>query len=167
MILALALLGACDRRVEPYVPLEEEPPPPERPVRIPGLERPSPSARGVPPAGTRTGAVPSGGAAIGGVVQLAAGAEVGEGGVLFVIARSGGGGPPLAVKRLPAGPFPLSFQLGPDDVMIKSRPFAGPITLSARLDRDGDPLTRGDDDLLAELADPVEPGARGLELNLH
>lgn len=166
LILVLVLVGACDRRVEPYVPPEEEPPPPERPVRIPGLERPSPRAQTAPPPGTRSPAPPAAGPAITGSVTLASGAQGGDG-VLFVIARSSAAGPPLAVKRLPAGPFPLSFEIGPGDVMIQGRPFAGPITLTARLDRDGDPLTRGNDDLAAELASPVEPGATGLELVLR
>jgi hypothetical protein len=94
---------------------------------------------------------------------VAAGGE----GVLFVIARSEGGGPPLAVKRLPIGPFPLAFEIGPADVMIAGRPFSGPITLSARVDRDGNPMTRDPGDALATLPAPVEPGARDVELRLE
>jgi hypothetical protein len=87
--------------------------------------------------------------------------------VLFVIARGSGGGPPLAVKRLPVGPFPLEFEIGPADVMMAGRPFAGPITLTARVDRDGNPLTRDPDDPTAELPAPIEPGAADVELRLE
>ena len=156
--LLLAPLG-CDRRVEPYVPPEQEPPPPERPVRIPGLSRPQPRVESLE---ARTP-----GAAISGEVRLADGvASTGEG-VLFVIARSPAGGPPLAVKRLPPGPFPMAFSLGPDDAMIRERPFAGPMLLTARLDQDGDPMTRGDGDPSAAHDALVEPGTAGIELILE
>ncbi len=159
---ALLLAGpACDRRVEPYVPPEQEPPAPERPVRIPGGSRATPR---VPELSSEA---PAQGGAIAGRVALAAGVSPDPGGVLFVIARAPGGGPPLAVVRLPPGPFPLPFVLGPDDVMIPGRAFAGPITLTARLDADGDPLTRAEGDLAAELDAPVQPGAHGLELILR
>lgn len=146
------------------MPPDQEPPAPERPVRIPGLSRPTPRVAELL---AGTAAPPGAGAAIAGRIALAEGASPAGGGVLFVIARAPGGGPPLAVKRLPPGPFPLPFVLGPDDVMIPGRRFSGPITLTARLDADGDPLTRADHDLVAELDGPVQPGARGLELILH
>jgi hypothetical protein len=86
--------------------------------------------------------------------------------VLFVIARPQAGGPPLAVKRLPAGPFPLAFEIGAEDAMLAGRPFAGPILLSARIDSDGDPLTRGAGDLAALSESPLEPGASAVDLVL-
>jgi hypothetical protein len=156
LILA-SLAGACDRRVEPWTDPASEPPAPERPVRIPGLDTPAP--RGMPTAS-------AGGSPIRGVVQLAPGVSAPPGGVLFVIARSAEGGPPLAVKRLAPGPFPLSFEIGPDDVMIAGRAFAGPIALSVRLDTDGDPLTRSATELAGNAPDLLEPGASGVELIL-
>ena len=118
-----------------------------------------------PPEAAAASAGPSG-APISGRVVAGEGVEAGGDGVLFVIARSSGGGPPLAVKRLPVGPFPLAFEIGPEDVMIAGRPFAGPITLTARIDRDGNPLTRDSGDATAVLQAPVEPGARDIELTL-
>jgi hypothetical protein len=50
--------------------------------------------------------------------------------------------------------------------MIAGRAFAGPITLSARIDRDGNPMTRDPGDAAAALEAPVEPGASGVELML-
>ena len=111
------------------------------------------------PPRVRRGARPASGAPISGRVVAGEGVAAGGEGVLFVIARSGGGGPPLAVKRLPIGPFPLEFEIGPADVMMAGRPFSGPITLTARIDRDGNPLTRDAGDAAAVLPAPVEPGA--------
>ena len=102
-----------------------------------------------------------------GTISVADGGAT-SGAVLFLIARSPGTpGPLLAVKRLPVGPLPMEFEIGPDDEMIKGRPWVGPIALSARVDRDGDPLTRDDSDTSAELAAPVAPGASGVELRLQ
>ena len=164
----LLLALACDRRLEPYVEPADEPAPLERPVRVPGLENPAPRARmpmGPPEASAASASAD--GAPIRGRVSAGEGVLAGGEGVLFVIARSAAGGPPLAVKRLPVGPFPLAFELGPADVMMAGRPFSGPITLTARVDRDGNPLTRDDSDPTAELQAPVEPGATGVELRLE
>ena len=169
-LLALLALAGCDRRVEPYVDPANEPAKVDRPVRVPGLESPTPRASmplGPPPeaqAGERTGA--ASGEPIRGTISLADGVTA-SGEVLFLIARvPEQPGPPLAVKRLPVGPFPMTFEIGPQDEMIQGRPWVGPIALSARADADGNPLTRGDDDATAELAAPVEPGATGVELRL-
>jgi hypothetical protein len=159
---ALALaIGACDRRMEPYVPPEEEPPRLERPLRVPGFETPTPSA-------AVAGRAPADSAgAIRGVLRLGGGPTPPDDSVLFVIARPAGGGPPLAVKRLPPGPFPLEFEIGPGDAMLAGQPFVGPLLLSARVDGDGDPLTRSPTDLAAQASAPLEPGARGVELVLQ
>lgn len=101
-----------------------------------------------------------------GTLELSEGADPSRGVVLFVIARSTGAGPPLAVKRLAVGPFPVEFEIGPADAMLAGRPFAGPIRLSARLDADGDPLTRQAEDLVAEIPDVLEPGTDGVRLVL-
>lgn len=174
LVLAVSGPTGCDRRLEAYVPADQEPPAPERPVRIPGLAIPNPNmgqnrpsslpqAMGQAQPGTRSG---TGGEPIRGQVRLGADARNPGRGVLFVIARSGVGGPPLAVKRLAAGPFPMAFELGPGDVMIQGRPFSGKLTLTARVDVDSDPLTRDPEDLEASLEQPVEPGARGIDLVL-
>jgi hypothetical protein len=51
--------------------------------------------------------------------------------------------------------------------MMAGRPFTGPITLTARVDRDGNPLTRDPADPSAELPAPVEPGTTDVELRLE
>ncbi|HYI08610.1 MAG TPA: tetratricopeptide repeat protein [Thermoanaerobaculia bacterium] len=62
-------------------------------------------------------------------------------GIVFVIARNPAGGPPLAVKRVIATSFPLSVDLTAADSMM-GQPLPVTFRLEARLDRDGDPMTR-------------------------
>ena len=59
---------------------------------------------------------------------------------LFIFLRTKGveGGPPLAVKRLSGINFPYEFQIGPWDTMIPGTQLEGELTLTARLDQDGD-----------------------------
>lgn len=90
------------------------------------------------------------------------------GAILFVIARPEGtaAGPPLAVLRIPDPVFPVEFEIGQGDVMIPSMRFAGPIALTARLDADGNAMTRGASDLASPPAPPAEPGTTGVVLVL-
>ena len=66
--------------------------------------------------------------------------QIPEGASLFLIARSEGAqrGIPLAVKKLQGIKFPYSFTLGQADVMLPGALFEGPVTIFARLDKDGD-----------------------------
>jgi len=66
--------------------------------------------------------------------------QIPKGASLFLIARSEGvqRGMPLAVKKLQGVTFPYSFTLGQADVMLPGALFEGPITIFARLDKDGD-----------------------------
>jgi hypothetical protein len=59
---------------------------------------------------------------------------------LFIFARPEGvlRGPPLAVIRLEKGEFPYPFRLGQDNVMMPGAVFEGNVTLTVRLDKDGD-----------------------------
>jgi hypothetical protein len=163
LLVAGSLSAGCDRRVEPFVPIEAEPPAPAGPVRVPGLETPVPRATSAPPVPRSAPDGPS----IRGTIRLGSGVNDAGSGVLFVIARPAAGGPPLAAKRLSVGPFPLPFEIGPADAMMVGRPLSGDISLSARVDRDGDPLTRGPDDLSATLAAPVQAGDSDVELVLE
>jgi len=86
--------------------------------------------------------------------------------VLFIIARRGGG-PPLAVKRVPEPHFPHEFSIGPEDRMIQAMPFAGPIELSARIDSDGNATSRSPGDVMGTAqGGPVQPGAKGVVIVL-
>jgi hypothetical protein len=73
-----------------------------------------------------------------------------EGTTIYVIARPAGAlrGPPIAAARLSATAFPMRFVIGPENSMTGA-PFPDKALLQARVDFDGDPMTR----------DPGEPSA--------
>lgn len=78
-------------------------------------------------------------------------------GIVFVIARNAGGGPPVAVKRVVAGTFPINVELTSADSMM-GQPLPATFRLEARLDGDGDPMTKPPTDPTAS-QDGVAPGA--------
>lgn len=163
--------SACDRRTEAFIPADQEPQAPARPVRIPGLEQGRPQ-RGLPqgmpaPASVQNAQTAQSGESVQGTIRLAEGVGDAGSGVLFLIARSAGGGPPLAVKRLSAGPFPLRFEIGQGDVMLQGRRFEGDIVLTARLDRDGQPLTTLPGDLQGAAKGVIQPGTTDVEIVLQ
>lgn len=174
-LLVVVVGSACDRRIEPFDP-DEQPREPdlskifpagaERAAAVrPGLPE-APGAeqgRGAPPLAAEGGAS---GPPITGTVRLAGdlGAGVPQGAVLFIIARRGGAGPPVAVKRIGAPDFPLEFTLGPEDRMIQAIPFTGPLQVTARVDADGNATSRTPGDLQGAAAGSVEPGATGVDV---
>lgn len=181
----LALAAGCDRNVEPYEPGEEPsapdlarifpgPPPGSGPEgeALAGGDQPARGA--LPPSRTEgAGTAPvtpgAGSAPIAGRIELAEGLGGGaDGAVLFVIARPQGarGGPPLAVLRIADPEFPIDFTIGPENVMIPSMRFEGAISLSARLDADGNAMTRGAGDVSSPALEPLAPGTTGVRLVL-
>ena len=84
---------------------------------------------------------------------------------LFLIARSPGESSriPVAVKRIEAVPFPYEFSLGTQDVMMPGAVFEGTLTLTARIDRDGD-ARPGPGDIVGEKT--VQAGDENIELVL-
>ena len=180
---ALSSVLGCDRNLETLDPNEEP--------RQPDLARIFPadqedafgsalsSGRGENPTDRRgevpvdpVGSVtpPSGAMQIRGRVEIAPELlkDAGSGSVLFLIARSGtaAGGPPLAVRRFTSPRFPLEFEIGPENVMIPSMRFEGAIQLTARLDSDGNAMTRLPGDLQGAMSTPLSPGAEGALLML-
>jgi hypothetical protein len=89
-------------------------------------------------------------------------------GSLFVIARPHGSavGPPLAVLRIARPRFPVSFEIGPENVMIPSMRFEGEIQISARFDSDGDAMTQLPGDLSGSAGSAYAPGASGVDILL-
>jgi cytochrome c-type biogenesis protein CcmH len=81
-------------------------------------------------------------------------------GVLFVIARAAGqtAGMPIAVKRLTASSFPLDVDISTADSMM-GKPLPPMVSIEARLDSDGDAMTRTPGDPRA-FADGVASGAK-------
>lgn len=93
--------------------------------------------------------------------------------VLFIMARESQGngrvGRLLGVQRhgkLSAESFPLRYEMSAKNVMVPGVPFKGPFILMARLDKDGDPMTKGEDDLYAVITTPTDNGATGAHLVL-
>ncbi|MCY3825590.1 MAG: hypothetical protein OXG62_17165 [Nitrospinae bacterium] len=103
---------------------------------------------------------------ISGVIEVAPALRVKAEGkpVLFLIARKGGGGPPLAVVRVANPRFPLAFEISKRNVMIPGVPFEGVVTLSARLDADGSagPVSGGD--LEGRTVQPVRVGQKNVRI---
>jgi cytochrome c-type biogenesis protein CcmH len=86
---------------------------------------------------------------------------------LFIIARPAGGaaGPPLAVKKIDKPIFPLSYTLGQENVMMQGTPFTGKINLAVRLDKDGNPTTRGAGDMTGDYKrNPVDVGTKNADI---
>jgi hypothetical protein len=186
-----AVLG-CDRNIEPYQPGEEPrdpdlarifPGPPAGGMGAGGAEGgaagagasraafpPSRTEAADGPSAASEGATTATAAPISGRIELAPelAGERPAGATLFVIARPEGavGGPPLAVLRIPDPEFPVEFEIGPGDVMIPSMRFEGPISLTARLDTDGNAMTRAATDLSSAAAPPAPPGTTAVVLVL-
>ena len=165
--IAVALALGCDRKIEPFVPGEKPEAPDLSRIFPEGAEKAA-KQEAKPGPMRREGAAPvataSSEESISGTVSIAPAlaGRVPPGAVLFVIARTADTGPPLAVKRIADPKLPLSFSIGPDDRMIKALPFAGPIKLSARVDSDGNAMTRLPGDLAGAAPEPHQPGDSGV-----
>jgi hypothetical protein len=99
-------------------------------------------------------------------VDRSARARVATGGIVFVTVRAAGmtTGPPVAVKRLSAAALPGAFAITSADSML-GQELPERVRIEARLDPDGDPLTRDATDPAARLED-VKLGSTGLRLVL-
>lgn len=84
---------------------------------------------------------------VGGILDLDPALDGQLSGVVFLILREAGEveGAPLAVQRLTPRSFPVAFQIGEDDSMT-GEPLPEAVLVEARLDTDGDPMTRPDTD---------------------
>lgn len=84
-------------------------------------------------------------------IRLAPGAQPPPGAVLFVTLRGDAPGPPAAVQRIAGATFPLEVTLSAGDSML-GRPLPESGTVGARLDGDGNAMSREEGDLEAEAA---------------
>ncbi|MBP6702832.1 MAG: tetratricopeptide repeat protein [Vicinamibacteria bacterium] len=93
------------------------------------------------------------------VVNLPQGVTVPSGAILFVMAREAGfdTGAPVAVKRVPAMNFPITVTLSEKDSMA-GESLPGLMRIDARIDPDGDPMTKNPTDPVGS-EDNVRPGA--------
>lgn len=92
-------------------------------------------------------------------------AGIPEGSVLFIYARAQGvdSGPPVAVRKMSFFQLPQEFSIGPADAVMTQEGFDGPLTLTARLDRDGN-ARAGAGDITGSL--DVTTGQKGVTIEL-
>lgn len=147
-----------------------------------GMPAGHPPAGGMPP-----GHPPAGGAAahggggaggpsgvLQGTIELGSGleAKVKPNSVLFIVARRDAGpgqkGMALAAKRMVVGPnsFPLSFLMTGKDVMMQGTAFNGAVRLDARIDQDGDAISKQPGDVVGKAKDVVQVGDKGVKFTL-
>jgi hypothetical protein len=90
--------------------------------------------------------------------------KVKTGDVIYLVARRPGeGGAPgavVAVRKLEAGSFPMSFQLDSRDAMMAGTQMQGPLVLTARVDKDGDAMTKNPGDVTGTLQLKSLPAAK-------
>lgn len=84
---------------------------------------------------------------------------------IFVSLRQPGvPGPPLAAKKLPPGPFPMTFTLTEADRPMVQGPMPDTVEVKVTLDVDGDPMSKSEADL--EAVQQAATGATTLKLTL-
>ncbi|MFQ5433053.1 MAG: hypothetical protein ACE5EN_11185 [Nitrospinota bacterium] len=85
---------------------------------------------------------------------------------VYVIARiAGRRGPPLAVSRYVGGKFPIDFRLDESNIMIGGMPSPGEqLNIEARLDRDGDVMSKDPGDVYGTTPAPVATGSKNVSV---
>ncbi len=129
---------------------------------------------GHPPMGG--GGAAAGGGRIEGTITLAPDVQDGAkaGAQLFLIARQDVGegvkGPPLAVKKIPVtGPqmFPLKYELTGGDLMMAGTQLQGNVRLEARIDQDGDAISKTPGDVVGSAAGAKPVGGAPIDFSLN
>jgi tetratricopeptide (TPR) repeat protein len=140
----------------------------KRPVRTAASDGgPNPHASAVPPPAAAA-AGPASTRRIAGVLELdpKVARTLSPGAVVFVFVREAGfgAGPPIAARRLPLGAFPMSFEVSASDSM-RGEALPDSLLVEARIDADGDPITRPPTDPYAR-QDDVRTGTTDVRLVL-
>ena len=127
-------------------------PPAAMPANHPALPNPDGSQNASSAMAAAQSAAPSAAPVAGGpsvhvTLTLDRSAKSSPNAVLFIIARGAGetAGPPAAVKRIMAPTFPLEIDLTTADSMM-GQPLPASIRIEARLDSDGDAMTKNPSD---------------------
>lgn len=105
-----------------------------------------------------------------GRVELAAGvAPPPEGALVFIYARPAaeGRGPPLAALKVPASRLPLDFELGDADIVMQGNTWPEEVWLSARVDLDGNAMSREDGAPEAVAVGPIRSAEQVVGLTLQ
>lgn len=94
--------------------------------------------------------------------------EVKLGDAIYVMARNAATGSLIAAARLVASDAAtMPFRLTSQNVMHSNVALAGRVRLEARVDKDGDAMTREPGDLVGELDQPVTVPASGVRLTVN
>jgi cytochrome c-type biogenesis protein CcmH len=151
-----ALVSSCDK------PSSAPPPAGNQAAKgLPPADSVAPAATGDKPKALPAGhptlpAEPAGpsGDAVSGTIDVAPAMKdlVKPGDTIFLVARSidAAGAVqrmPVAVDRAQVGSFPIAFELSAKQVMVAGTPFAGPMQITARVDKDGEAMTRKEGDV--------------------
>jgi cytochrome c-type biogenesis protein CcmH len=108
--------------------------------------------------------------AVAGTITLAPDrmAKLGASDTLFILARPAGekNGPPLAVLKMVGIKFPLKYELGQEDVLMPGKFFSGKVEVQAVLRKSGIATLPVPGDVRGVHAQPVEPGAKGVDIVL-
>lgn len=146
--------------------------PPLDPASAPAA--PPPAAPAPPPAEPAAAApAPAagpGGSITGKIVLSGPVAKSKPQGTLYLVARRISDNPTargtlIAVKKLPATSFPLPFSLTAADMPFQNGPFDGELTITARIDQDGDPMSHQKGDVFGTLP-KVQVGSHDVKLIL-
>ena len=70
---------------------------------------------------------------------------------VVIIAKRSPGAPPVAMKKVAVGEFPLAFELTEQDMKMDGD-FVGEVELMVRIDKDGDSNTRKSGDMFGRLS---------------
>lgn len=108
--------------------------------------------------------------AVQGTIRFAPGSERRLGGsdALFITARPVGDAkaPPLAVLKMVGVQPPVAYRIGQEDVMMPGTWFRGKVEVKAVLRKSGFVGAPVKGDLDSKPVGPVEPGAKGVDLEL-
>jgi cytochrome c-type biogenesis protein CcmH len=146
-VLVLLLPAGCHKEQVP------SPPPP-------GAAKPAidVSSLPAPPAGEITGTIE---------VASAVADKVKPGDTIYVIARNAATNAAVAVVKLTAPDrFPIAFTLSGSHTMTPGSGLYGKVKLQARVDKDGDAMTKNPGDVVGEVPDLVEVPKSGVVLTL-
>ena len=83
--------------------------------------------------------------------------------VLFIVAKNSGG-VPVAVRRIVNPQFPVSYKLGPEDLIVPGQTPKGPLSLEVEMNTHGNVGAPVKGDLRGESPDKVTAGESGVHV---
>jgi hypothetical protein len=157
-------LSACSKKTDSSAPAAV-------PALQPGATTPVPVAAPSAPAAAPAKEADPGATITGQILVEPAIAKLKPKGTLYVVARRLSDNPTargtlIAVKKFENATYPLSFTLSAADMPFQNGAFDGELSLSARIDQDGDPITRQKGDVFGTLP-KVRVGSHDVKLPIN